>query len=57
MLGGNAICAKVVLYNVEETKDYNSDDMKLEVSMGCVKLIFVNWFVNSVLVSLTFRCL
>lgn len=28
---------------------YNSDDMKIDVSMGCVKIIFLNWFVNSVL--------
>ncbi len=25
--------------------------MKIDVSMGCVKIIFLNWFVNSVLVS------
>lgn len=25
--------------------------MKIDVSMGCVKIVFLNWFVNSVLVS------
>lgn len=51
VIGGNAINCRIVLYNLNETSVYNSDDMKIDVSMGCVKIIFLNWFVNSVLVS------
>ncbi|XP_037042887.1 vacuolar protein sorting-associated protein 13-like, partial [Bradysia coprophila] len=49
VIGGNAIACQIVLYNLHETSVYNSDDMKIDVSMGCVKIIFLNWFVNSVL--------
>lgn len=30
--------------------------MKIDVSMGCVKIVFLNWFVNSVLVSVKQKC-
>jgi len=40
-----------VLYNKEETLDYNSDDMKITVDIGCMKIIFLNWFVAGVMVS------
>lgn len=53
VIGGNAIACQIVLYNLNETSVYNSDDMKIDVSMGCVKIIFLNWFVNSVLVKYT----
>lgn len=53
VVGGNALSSQIVLYNLNETSVYNSDDMKIDVSMGCVKIIFLNSFVSSVLVS---RC-
>lgn len=49
VVGGNAITCQIVLYNLDETCDYNSDDMKIDIQMGCVKIIFLNWFVQSVL--------
>lgn len=49
VVGGNAITCQIVLYNLDETCDYNSDDMKIDVQMGCVKIVFLNWFVQSVL--------
>lgn len=51
VVGGDALSCQIVLYNLEETDGYNSNDMTIDVSMGCVKIIFLNWFVNSVLVS------
>lgn len=51
MVGGDALSCQIVLYNLEETSIYNSNNMKIDVSMGCVKILFLNWFVNSVLVS------
>lgn len=51
VVGGDALSCQIVLFNLEETSVYNNDDMKIDVSMGCVKIVFLNWFVNSVLVS------
>lgn len=50
VVGGDALSCQIVLFNLEETSVYNSDDMKIDVSMGCVKIVFLNWFVSSVLV-------
>lgn len=49
VVGGNAITCQIVLYNMNETFEYNSDDMKIDIQMGCVKIIYLNWFVQSVL--------
>lgn len=46
----DAIDCKVVLYNLDETSAYNSDDMKIDLKMGGLRLVFVNWFIQSVLV-------
>lgn len=37
------------MFNLEETSEYNSDNMKIDITMGCAKIIFMNWFVTSVL--------
>lgn len=47
----DAIDCTVVLYNLDETSSYNSDDMKIDLKMGGLRLVFVNWFIQSVLVS------
>lgn len=52
IIGGNAMTIQVVLFDLEQTKEYNSDNMKIDVTMGCAKIIFMNWFVSSVLVSI-----
>lgn len=49
IIGGNAMTVQFVMYNLEETVEYNSDNMKIDVTMGCAKIIFMNWFVTSVL--------
>ena len=49
IIGDNAIKVQVVLYNLEATSEYNSDNMKIDVEMGCAKIVFMNWFVTSVL--------
>lgn len=51
----DAIDCKVVLYNLDETSAYNSDNMKIDLKMGGLRLVFVNWFVQSVLVSKNMR--
>lgn len=49
IVGKDALRCDVVLYNLDETRNYNSDDMKINVDIGCMKIVFVNWFVYSVL--------
>lgn len=49
IIGGNAMTVKFVMFNLDETSEYNSDNMKIDVQMGCAKIIFMNWFVTSVL--------
>ncbi|EDW71988.1 uncharacterized protein Dwil_GK10679 [Drosophila willistoni] len=49
IVGQDAFNCQVVLYNKDETLDYNSDDMKITVDIGCMKIIFLNWFVAGVL--------
>lgn len=50
VVGGDALSCQIVLFNLEETAVYNDNDMKIDVSMGCVKIVFLNWFVTSILV-------
>lgn len=52
VVGGDALSCQIILFNLEETAVYNDNDMKIDVSMGCVKIVFLNWFLTSVLVSL-----
>lgn len=49
IIGGNAMALQLVLFNLEETSEYNSDNMKIDFTMGCAKVVFMNWFVTSVL--------
>lgn len=49
IIGGNAMTVQFVMFNLEETHEYNADNMKVDVTMGCAKIIFMNWFVTSVL--------
>ncbi|XP_065079310.1 intermembrane lipid transfer protein Vps13 isoform X3 [Ochlerotatus camptorhynchus] len=49
IIGDNALQVQVVLFDLEATSDYNSDDMRVAVTMGCARIVFLNWFVTSVL--------
>ncbi|XP_059615380.1 intermembrane lipid transfer protein Vps13 isoform X2 [Phlebotomus argentipes] len=49
VMGDDAINCRVVLFNLDETSNYNSDDIKIEVSMGGMKVVFLNWYIQSVL--------
>lgn len=46
----DAIDCTVVLYDLDGTSAYNSDDIKIELKMGGLRLVFINWFIQSVLV-------
>lgn len=49
IVGDNALKCQVVMFNLEETANYNSDDLKVDVNIGCVRIVFLNWFVTSAL--------
>lgn len=49
IIGGDALTVQFIMFNLEETSEYNSDNMKIDLTMGCAKIIFMNWFVTSVL--------
>lgn len=37
------------MYNVKATSGYNTDDFKIDITMGCAKIVFLNLFLTSVL--------
>ncbi|KAH8253644.1 hypothetical protein KR032_006328 [Drosophila birchii] len=49
IVGKDAFNCQVVLFNKLETLDYNSDDIKVTVDIGCLRIIYLNWFVAGVL--------
>lgn len=52
MKGEAAVNAQVVLYNLDQNCDPNSVDMTVKVTMGCLRIVFLNWFVANILVSI-----
>ncbi|XP_054740711.1 intermembrane lipid transfer protein Vps13 [Anastrepha obliqua] len=49
IVGDNALECQVIKFNMDETSNYNSDDMRITVSIGGMKIVFLNWFVTGVL--------
>uniref|UniRef100_A0A182NLZ6 Vacuolar protein sorting-associated protein 13 n=1 Tax=Anopheles dirus TaxID=7168 RepID=A0A182NLZ6_9DIPT len=49
IIGDDALQVQVILFDLDATSDYNSDNMRIEVVMGCARIVFLNWFVTSVL--------
>lgn len=49
VIGGDALTVQLIMFNLEQTAEYNKDNMKIDVLMGCAKIVFMNWFVTSVL--------
>lgn len=49
VIGGNALACQVVMYDMNETANYNMDNLRIDVSMGCAKIVFLNCFASSVL--------
>jgi vacuolar protein sorting-associated protein 13A/C len=47
--GEEALKIQLIIFNLDQTSEYNSDNMKIDVNMGCANIVFLNWFVNSVL--------
>ncbi|KAG7307792.1 hypothetical protein JYU34_006387 [Plutella xylostella] len=49
VLGGDIINVQVVLYNAEQCADYNDVNMSIDAQINCMRIIFLNWFVSSML--------
>lgn len=45
--------AQVVVYNVDEQDEALAEkvDMSVQANMACLRVVFLNWFVSSLLVS------
>jgi hypothetical protein len=52
-MGEEAMSAQVVLYNVDEQDEalVEKVDMSIQASMARLRVVFLNWFVSSLLVS------
>lgn len=49
IIGGDALKVQLIIFNLDQTSEYNSDNMKVDVTMGCANIVFLNWFVASLL--------
>lgn len=49
IVGGDALKVQLIIFNLDQTSEYNSDNMKVDVTMGCANIVFLNWFVASLL--------
>lgn len=52
-MGEEAMSAQVVLYSVDEQDEALAEkvDMSIQANMACLRVVFLNWFVSSLLVS------
>jgi len=52
-MGEEAMSAQVVVYNVDEQDEALAEkvDMSVQASMACLRVVFLNCFVSSLLVS------
>lgn len=53
IMGQEALSAQVVLYNEAEQDEalVEKVDMSVQANMACLRVVFLNWFVSSLLVS------
>lgn len=49
IVGGDALKVQLIMFNMDQTSEYNSDNMKIDVTMACANIVFLNWFVASLL--------
>lgn len=53
IMGQEALSAQVVLYSETEQDEtlVEKVDMSVQANMACLRVVFLNWFVSSLLVS------
>lgn len=49
IVGKDAINCNVIMYNVAENLTGDAEDMKLSLEIGCVKVIYLNWFLVTIM--------
>jgi hypothetical protein len=52
-MGQEAMSAQLVLYNEEGQSETLTEkvDMSVQANMACLRVVFLNWFVSSLVVS------
>jgi hypothetical protein len=55
-MGHEAMSAQVVLYSEDGQNETLAEkvDMSVQANMACLRVVFLNWFVSSLLVSIVF---
>ncbi|KAM3967394.1 vacuolar protein sorting 13C isoform 2-T2 [Aphomia sociella] len=49
VLGGDVMNVQVVMYNLEQYPSVSDVNMSIDAQINCLRIIFLNWFVNSML--------
>ncbi|XP_053604237.1 intermembrane lipid transfer protein Vps13 isoform X1 [Plodia interpunctella] len=49
VLGGDVMNVQVVMYNVEQHPKVSDVNMSIDAQINCLRIVFLNWFVNSML--------
>ncbi|XP_063619785.1 intermembrane lipid transfer protein Vps13 [Cydia splendana] len=49
VLGGDVMNVQVVMYNLEQGNNVSDVNMSVDAQINCLRIVFLNWFVNSML--------
>lgn len=49
VLGGDVINVQILMFNKEQAASVNDVDMSIDAQINCLRIIFLNWFVSSML--------
>ncbi|KAJ8733309.1 hypothetical protein PYW08_001607 [Mythimna loreyi] len=49
VLGGDVMNVQIVMYNLEQYPSVSDVDMSIDCQISCLRIIFLNWFVSSML--------
>lgn len=51
VLGGDVMNVQIVMYNLDHFPNVSDVNMSINCQVSCLRIIFLNWFVTSMLVS------
>lgn len=54
MIGGDVFHIRIVLYNTEQFSNGQDVNMSIEGEINCLRIVFLNWYVTSMLVRIFF---
>ncbi|KAL0832908.1 hypothetical protein ABMA28_001052, partial [Loxostege sticticalis] len=49
VISGDVMNVQIVMYNLEQYPSVSDVDMSIDAQINCLRIIFLNWFVNSML--------